>query len=558
MRGPMTFSMHIAPLMLILFVPGSGVPNELKTGAAAVRITPFGSNPEWDGTVTASGVWGEKFTDLNGNSRWDAGEPFEDDPLNSALDPSSSGKYDGIFLAGFGMSRIATAMHDDLWARTTIIEQGKTRIALVSIDLIGYYSRANYYGLQEIQKLLDPGDGITEVLISSTHSHEGPDTIGAWGSNPLSDGKYPRYLRFVDRQIARSIHQAVLNLTPARMKLGRTDAKMSPSIAGMQVRTGGRPPAFFDDELRVLQFVAGGGANKESTIATLINWNTHPESMESGNTVLTSDFPHAVRAAVEARYGGIAIYLTGDVGAAEIVGDTDNDAKDRIVFDGTNFPLADDKKRPVFTFERTEAIGRDVAKAVFEAIEHGEWSKSDTLIVRKAEMKVPMDNAGYMFLTSKGVLDAIPLPSDGSAPVVRTWIYAITLGDAQFITTPGELFPEIFYGVAKHRRSDCSSASTGRPYEPAVRERMAAKYRFVLGLCPDELGYLVPGYDFRPPRPVEGGLRRAEDPCKASGVTDHYHETNSASSMLAPAWACVAVKLLTGVEPREPACMPAK
>jgi hypothetical protein len=122
---------------------------------ASVSITPFGPNSEWDGTVTDSGVWGEEFTDRNHNGRWDPGEQFQDDPENDQLDPSSKGKYDGIYLAGFGQNRLASGKHDDLWARAIVLELSSVRIALVSLDLIGYYSRANYYGLGEILKRVD-------------------------------------------------------------------------------------------------------------------------------------------------------------------------------------------------------------------------------------------------------------------------------------------------------------------------------------------------------------------------------------------------------------------
>src|SRR5262249_49701592 len=162
------------------------------------------------------------------------GEPFEDDPGNNQLDASSKGKYDGIFLAGFGHNRPATGKHDDLFARAIVLEHAATKIAIVAIDVIGYYSKANYYGLGEIKKLTDPKLGISEILIASTHNHEGPDTIGAWGPNVLSDGKYPKYLRFLDHQIAKAINKAATSTVTARMKLGRTDPQASPTIAGMQ------------------------------------------------------------------------------------------------------------------------------------------------------------------------------------------------------------------------------------------------------------------------------------------------------------------------------------
>jgi hypothetical protein len=189
-------------------------------------------------------------------------------------------------------------------------------------------------------------------------------------------------------------------------------------------------------------------------------------------------------------------------------------------------------------------------------LERGEMSKSSALEVKKADVHMPMDNQGYMLAAKLGVFDTIQLPADGSQPQVKTWIYAIKLGDAQIVTTPGELFPEVFYGVAKYKRSDCSQADTGAPSEPSIRDAMTARYRFMFGLCPDEFGYIVPRYDFRrePMDMQKMQIKRSVDPCKEKGVPNHYHETNSASSEFAPATACVSVALLTGKIPADEAC----
>lgn len=534
---------------------------ELKVGVAAIPVTPFGQNQAWDGTVTASGVWGETFTDQNGNGVWDSDEPFVDDPGNTELDSSSKNRYDGIYLAGFGQKRLATGKHDDLWARTIVLEYGTTKLAIVAIDFIGYYSEAKYYGLNYVRKYLDPKLGIKDILIASTHNHEGPDTIGPWGHGALNDGKYPKYLRFLDKQIARSIQLAAAKLEPARVKLGQTDPQKSPSLVGLQTRTGGRPPHFFDEELRVLQFVGTQGASKDKTIAMLVNWNTHPESMEDKNTVLTSDFCHSIREEVEKRFGGTALYINGAIGAAEIIGDTNRKNDDRSTFDGKHYDLTAIFGKTDLMFERTMAIGRDVAKAAITALEKGEWSKANTLEVKQADLQVPMDNPAYVMASKIGVLDTLDVPSDeqlraGATPQAKTTIYAIRLGDAQIVTTPGELFPEVFYGVAKHRRTDCPAADSGALPEPSIRDAMTAKYRFMLGLCPDEFGYLVPRYDWRrePMDMQKLDFKKAIDPCKDKGVPNHYHETNSASSVLAPASACVTVALLTGKAPTVAAC----
>ena len=550
----MSRSFIIAILFTLPFTLSPSAPKpELKAGFSAVAITPFGQNPAWDGTITDTGIWGETFTDTNKNGHWDKGEPFVDDDANSQLDASSKAKYDGIYLAGFGDNRLATGKHDDLWARTMVIEYGTLRIAIVSVDLIGYYSDGGYYGIQQVQKLLDPKLGIQEILVASTHNHEGPDSIGAWGENFMKDGKYPKYLRFVDRMIAQSITEAARNLAPAKLKIGVTDPIKSPSIAGMQVRNGGRPPKFFDEELRVMQFVS---KQTNKTLGTLINWNTHPESMEDKNHEITSDFIHAARATVEKKFGGTAVYISGAIGAVEIVGDSNTKNSDRIKFDGQDYPLKPNSTRPVFTFERTEAMGRDIGKAAIEALDKGEWSKSDVLEIKKADLHVPMDNQGYLLLLKLGVLDTVMNPDATGQPQSRTTIYAINLGDAQIVTTPGELFPEIYYGLENYRRNDCPAADTGAPLEPRIRGAMTKKYRFMFGLCPDEFGYIVPAHDFRR-EPIDlknPQIKQSPDACQDKGVPNHYHETNAASSALAPASACVTVALLTGKLPNDAAC----
>jgi hypothetical protein len=168
----------------------------------------------------------------------------------------------------------------------------------------------------------------------------------------------------------------------------------------------------------------------------------------------------------------------------------------RTRFDGQDFSVVKDDKGKSVSFARTEAIGREVAKAAVHAPDEAQWSSVSGIEVKEAPLDVPMDNEGYLGLMQKGVLTALPMPKKGELPAVGTWVYAITFGDAQLLTVPGELFPEVLYGVAGHRRSDCPAADTRRPAEPRVWKRMRGKYRFMLGLTPDEMGYIVPGYDF--------------------------------------------------------------
>jgi hypothetical protein len=65
------------------------------------------------------------------------------------------------------------------------------------------------------------------------------------------------------------------------------------------------------------------------------------------------------------------------------------------------------------------------------------------------------------------------------------------IGDAQFITVPGELLPEIGF---------------------EIEAKMTGRVRAIVGLANGELGYLVPSYDFR-----AGGYEERTGPGAAGG-----------------------------------------
>jgi hypothetical protein len=405
--------------------------------------------------------------------------------------------------------------------------------------------------------MLDPGLGVAHFVYSSTHNHQGPDALGLWGPDTLIDGKFPLYLAFIDRQVARAIEQAVGALQPVQgVRAYRTDANETAELAGLQVRTGCRPPWIFDDELRALAF-----DGEDGTIATLLNWGTHPESLESENELITSDFPHYIRDEVERRVGGTAVYVSADLGGAEIVGDTCVGGADARNPDGTNeFDTRDD-----IGFPRTERIGRLVGGVAASGLEQATSLEVSSVAVRTASRRAASSNATFELGRSLGILDLDAVVYDpalcpgASGLCGLLELAAITLADrrgtpqVQIVTVPGEVFPELYLGVATHRRTDCPAADTGRPPEPSIRDAMAAPFKLVVGLSPDELGYIVPGYDFYPANLFD----EAVDPCDGREydplhprrrVPTHYHEVLSVGVEAASYVTCTAVELLQGGE----------
>ena len=70
----------------------------------------------------------------------------------------------------------ATNVHDELHARCLVLDDGKTKLALVVVDLLGIH----YIVSHEARKFIEQETGIppTNVLISAIHTHSAASALG--------------------------------------------------------------------------------------------------------------------------------------------------------------------------------------------------------------------------------------------------------------------------------------------------------------------------------------------------------------------------------------------
>jgi hypothetical protein len=534
---------------LMVAPTGATASAQMQAGFAARTITPVGDSPaDWNFWVhPTTGVWSEEFNDADGDGCKDPNETHVDDVRNSLIDPQSTAKFDGIWTnAGFS-GKCALGKLDDTWARVALIEQGDAKVALVSLDVVGFF----YEEVIRVRKELAaaaPGIGVDEVVISSTHTHEGPDTMGYWGNPPIvSDGKFPLYQQYIRAQIVDAIIEADATKQPARMRAVTTQHTVG-------IRDS-RAPKIIDPDLQAAQFVS---VAQGDTIGTLVNWSNHPEALGSGNNYISSDFPHGTREKLENVLGGTAVYFSGSVGGL-------------MTPLGVNIPDINPATGQPYGSSPTQArayfIGELVADAAINALQTAPLEDPESLVIESRELMLPADNVALRGLNLLGIFDKDTFQNGVYAErfgdQFKTQIVTVGLGSVRFQTVPGELFPEIELGG--YGRPECPEADTGRPYEPVIREQWEDEHLFVLGLGQDELGYIVPGYDFwmfgapndDKPRPlVDIGALEKEDPCGEG----HYEETVSGSSVMAPVVAC-AIADLAGRNPYAdaeayPACQP--
>jgi Neutral/alkaline non-lysosomal ceramidase, N-terminal len=432
-----------------------------------------------------------------------------------------------VYMAGFGFNRVATGVHDDLYARCMAIEAGGKTLVFCAADLIGLF-HPDVLKVREKVKARLPG--VTQVIVASTHDHEGPDTLGLWGPALLRSGVNMKYLNWVVDRIADTAVRAGSNMQEASMTIARED---SPLLKLLQDDS--RPPYVKDPYLFVMRLVSA--ANHEP-ISTLVNWSDHPETLDSKNTLITADYPHWLCQYVEEHDGGTAVFMNGSIGGL-------------ISTLGDQVSLLDPKTGQVAkdgTWEKAELAGNAVGEMTVRALRlNGQRVKVDRIVIRKAVIDVPLGNSVFRLDQGMGVFGpSRPVytngkldPSIEEKPVsfltqlvgdyvggdaaagiekqlaeLKTVKYAtghdlqsevdyIQLLDgnhvvAEIATVPGEIYPELVNGgITRYPGADFPDA----PFEPVLRPYLKSRYQFIFGLANDEIGYLVPKaeWDNKPP-----------------------------------------------------------
>lgn len=434
-------------------------------------------------------------TDPDGDGQPDdlASSDFRWDPLRAAackrvITPVANVNHSSpIYMAGFDNDRQATGVNDELWARGFVLQNASRKIAIVTLDLIGYFNN-------EVQTIRSQpalaGLGLDAVMVTSTHQHEGPDTMGLWGPDQMTSGTDLGYLDFVNQQVVQCILDAEAALAPAVMRFATgstvgTSLPPHPDLVadGHVLQPYVIPGNLFNPPLDGPYVVEGDAgeivnpsvpvlqireAQSEDTIATVVNYASHPESLGSDNTLLTADFPHFMREALEARYGGTAIYVSADLGVLQ--GPLDVDVTDPL----TNQPAT----RRSFRF--AEVMGQllaDRAAAALDAVPN--WDRNPALeVASSGPLLVEVQNTFFKVLASFNVFGRrTPVKIDGKQ-YVESEVNAIRIGPAQLAVTPNELDPQI-----------------GNRYRDLMSQ---ASHRWVLGLGNDEIGYQMPQEKYNP------------------------------------------------------------
>jgi len=341
---------------------------------------------------------------------------------------------------GIGIPKPTNIKKGDLYTRILVLEKGATRIAIVSIDNLGWPAI-----LGDKSRALIKGIPPENILIGATHTHSAPDAYGF----PDENGKSSVDLKYLDwcvHQIADAVNEAVNNLAPASLKTAIGEAKG-------KIAYNYYAPDLYDPRCSVLQVLATSGNKKGKPIATLINYAIHPEIIGSGRGILSPDLCGPLYERIAEKGGGTAIFM--------------NSAQGGMVTADNRLP----NHKEANDWNECIRIGNLLADEALRIISDAPEQINPDISCANRRVSFPLENKEMKFILEHSPLKFKSLSTDS----VSTRLNLLNIGTAQVLTIPGEALPNIGYYVKRH---------------------MHTQQPFLFGLTNDAFGYILDKVDF--------------------------------------------------------------
>ena len=343
---------------------------------------------------------------------------------------------DSLYLAGGKPNRPFIDIHDSLFVKAVYIKENKNDITLLTFDCIGLLYPQLLEIREEIKKKL-PEINSDHIVMTSTHTHAGPDVVGIWGKDFMHTGVNQKHMNKIVNQAVAAIHEAYLKKEKATLiyATGEFGKDWVKNIS---------EPNEIDRSVSVLKLQN----QKNKNIATLTNFACHPTIMDDATTAASADYLWGYYTYLDKQNGGVNLFLQGAIGGWIQPEDVPS------------------------SFDNAERYGSSLAKYVLEILKNAQSNSSPSIAFVSKQVNFPVVNQNFKLLSKAGVIDR------EFGETVASEIAFFSIGDCSFATHPGEAVPAMSF---------------------ASKQMMKNKgARFVMGLSQDALGYIIKPSFFDP------------------------------------------------------------
>jgi hypothetical protein len=209
---------------------------------------------------------------------------------------------DKVWMGGFTRKTLSTGIHDKLYAKALALNNGKNTVLIISVNVVGLFKPF----LDDIRKEISKANKIPvdNILISCTHNHNGPDTMGLWNKNETKTGVDLSYMKKLKLDLIDVGNNALDSKQDAKLFLSTIDAK------GISYNARECDGGINDTALTILQATDLNDKN----IVTLVNFACHPEVLNSKNTLITADYPYFMCRKLDDTLKGNIMMVSADLG----------------------------------------------------------------------------------------------------------------------------------------------------------------------------------------------------------------------------------------------------
>lgn len=403
------------------------------------------------------------------------------------------------YIAGYNSNNPAEGVLDDMYARAVYLDDntGRGGVVFCAIDCVGL----SRHDINEIRAAVLGHEGLPalkSINICATHTHSAIDTQGLWGKSYVSDGKDKAFMQRLKTLSAEAIVAACENRRDGQLYYGTAEIgdKLSDS----------RTPIDFSPLLTRLRFAPADGGKD----VYIVNMSCHPELLGRGTKNVSADFPAYMGKEIAAQTGGEFVFINGAVGGQISADKIDDVLKD-----------------PDFDCEGyMKQYGKEIGDVVLNI--DNETALTPLCNIRSQAVSLPCDNTIFKLGKAINILTNDIQRSWYSAKMeILTEVSYMELGAKQvgLFLIPGELYSELYSG----NFLPAAEAANGfdADYKP-LSEMTDCAHSFVVGLCNDALGYIIPDNDF-----LNNEWLGFFDITKDQFGRTHYEETNSAGPQTA-------------------------
>jgi hypothetical protein len=341
---------------------------------------------------------------------------------------------------GVGTPKPVTQKKGDLFVRAMVLEKGNEKVAIISIDNLGWPSV-----LGDKSRFLINDIPFENILIGATHTHSAPDAY-AFPDETGNHGADLKYLEWCAIQIAEAVNEAKSNSEPAQLKVVIGEAEG-------QIAYNYYAPDLYDARCGVIQAIGTQGKNKGKPIVTLVNYAIHPEVIGNSQGILSPDLLGPFYDRIEQETGGMAIFMNSAQGGMVTA--------DNRLEDGNE---AND-------WEECKRIGNLLADEALRLLKETHVQTDPSLYCTHKKVIFPIESAPLKFVLTNSPLTRNSADKDS----IGATLNLLNIGTAQILTIPGEALPNIGY---------------------YLKRNMPTEHPFLFGLTNDAFGYILTKEDF--------------------------------------------------------------